>query len=354
VYVRTTTKEAALAGVEAGCAGLAFEDSDEGRALAEAWRAHARFDALLVGKSDVTLVRDGEEERVCGTCVALDAPEDVDRCCAAAESGSGDGMLLASCADWLVIPAENLVAAYQNTNTDLVVTVDSADDARASLGALELGVDGVVLCSDSVAEVSELCAFVREAAAASAPRERLEAVTVTGVRQLGPTGDRACVDLMEALVPGEGLLVGSFSRALALVHSECVECGYVRPREFRVNAGPLSSYVAAPGGRTAYLSELRAGDEVLVVDAEGRARAAAVARVKVEKRPITLLEMRSECGQELAVGLQNAETVRVVTPGGGALSVSVAAPGDKVLARVEAREVARHTGIAIEENASER
>eukprot|EP00793_Prasinoderma_coloniale_P000807 PRCOL_00003957-RA len=331
VYVRTTTKEAALAGVEAGCAGLAFEDSDEGRALAEAWRAHARFDALLVGKSDVTLVRDGEEERVCGTCVALDAPEDVDRCCAAAESGSGDGMLLASCADWLVIPAENLVAAYQNTNTDLVVTVDSADDARASLGALELGVDGVVLCSDSVAEVSELCAFVREAAAASAPRERLEAVTVTG-----------------------GLLVGSFSRALALVHSECVECGYVRPREFRVNAGPLSSYVAAPGGRTAYLSELRAGDEVLVVDAEGRARAAAVARVKVEKRPITLLEMRSECGQELAVGLQNAETVRVVTPGGGALSVSVAAPGDKVLARVEAREVARHTGIAIEENASER
>ena len=192
VYVRTTTKEAALAGVEAGCAGLAFEDSDEGRALAEAWRAHARFDALLVGKSDVTLVRDGEEERVCGTCVALDAPEDVDRCCAAAESGSGDGMLLASCADWLVIPAENLVAAYQNTNTDLVVTVDSADDARASLGALELGVDGVVLCSDSVAEVSELCAFVREAAAASAPRERLEAVTVTGVRQLGPTGDRAC------------------------------------------------------------------------------------------------------------------------------------------------------------------
>ena len=162
------------------------------------------------------------------------------------------------------------------------------------------------------------------------------------------------MDLIEALVPGEGLLVGSFSRALALVHSECVECGYVRPREFRVNAGPLSSYVAAPGGRTAYLSELRAGDEVLVVDAEGRARAAAVARVKVEKRPITLLEMRSECGQELAVGLQNAETVRVVTPGGGALSVSVAAPGDKVLARVEAREVARHTGIAIEENASER
>lgn len=33
-------------------------------------------------------------------------------------------------------------------------------------------------------------------------------------------GDRVCVDLCSLLRPGEGMLVGSFARALFLVHSE--------------------------------------------------------------------------------------------------------------------------------------
>ena len=33
-------------------------------------------------------------------------------------------------------------------------------------------------------------------------------------------GDRVCVDMCCKLVPGEGLLVGNFCRALFLVHSE--------------------------------------------------------------------------------------------------------------------------------------
>jgi 3-dehydroquinate synthase class II len=51
-------------------------------------------------------------------------------------------------------------------------------------------------------------------------------------------GDRACVDMALMLVPGEGLLTGSFSRGLFLVHSECIpgEAGYINSREFRVNA----------------------------------------------------------------------------------------------------------------------
>jgi 3-dehydroquinate synthase class II len=32
--------------------------------------------------------------------------------------------------------------------------------------------------------------------------------------------DRVCVDLCSLLQPGEGMLVGSFARALFLVHSE--------------------------------------------------------------------------------------------------------------------------------------
>jgi hypothetical protein len=43
------------------------------------------------------------------------------------------------------------------------------------------------------------------------------------------------------LAPGEGLLVGSFARALFLVHSECAESAYINSRPFRVNAGPVSA-----------------------------------------------------------------------------------------------------------------
>lgn len=51
---------------------------------------------------------------------------------------------------------------------------------------------------------------------------------------------RVCVDLCSNMVPGEGMLVGSFARGLFLVHSECAESAYINSRPFRVNAGPVS------------------------------------------------------------------------------------------------------------------
>ena len=48
----------------------------------------------------------------------------------------------------------------------------------------------------------------------------------------------------------------------------------------------MHSYLAAPGERTAYLSELQSGAEVLVVDPQGCQRTAVVGRIKVERRPL--------------------------------------------------------------------
>lgn len=48
----------------------------------------------------------------------------------------------------------------------------------------------------------------------------------------------------------------------------------------------VHAYVHVPGGRTAYLSELCSGSEVVVVDAAGGQRSAIVGRVKIEKRPL--------------------------------------------------------------------
>lgn len=55
---------------------------------------------------------------------------------------------------------------------------------------------------------------------------------------------RVCVDLCSNMVPGEGMLVGSFARALFLVHSECAESTYINSRPFRVNAGPVRAALA--------------------------------------------------------------------------------------------------------------
>ena len=48
----------------------------------------------------------------------------------------------------------------------------------------------------------------------------------------------------------------------------------------------VHAYVMMPGGKTAYLSELRSGSEVLVINSDGKQRAAVVGRTKIEQRPL--------------------------------------------------------------------
>lgn len=55
------------------------------------------------------------------------------------------------------------------------------------------------------------------------------AARVTGIRE-GGVGDRVCVDLIQSLGAGEGMLVGSSAKLLALVHAETFETGFVPAR----------------------------------------------------------------------------------------------------------------------------
>ena len=52
---------------------------------------------------------------------------------------------------------------------------------------------------------------------------------VTRTRE-GGVGDRVCVDLIQSLAEGEGMLVGSSAKMLALVHAETFETGFVPAR----------------------------------------------------------------------------------------------------------------------------
>jgi 3-dehydroquinate synthase II len=162
-------------------------------------------------------------------------------------------------------------------------------------------------------------------------------------------GDRVCVDTCSLMRPGEGLLVGSQSSCLFLISSESVESEYVASRPFRVNAGAVHAYVLTASGRTKYLSEVRGGEELMAVDQQGRARTVVVGRSKIERRPLLLIEVDGG-ERRYSTIVQNAETIRLVTPD-GPVSVSDLALGQPVMVRLE--EGGRHFGHTIDETITE-
>ena len=144
---------------------------------------------------------------------------------------------------------------------------------------------------------------------------------------------------------GEGLLVGCQSLGLFLIEAEVHETPFVAPRPFRVNAGSIALYVLTPGEKTRYLSELKAGDKVLIVNRQGRNRTTSICRVKIEWRPLMIIEAKCE-GKLIKIILQNAETIRLVTED-ESKSVKDLAEGDNVLVHLE--EGGRHFGTLVKE-----
>lgn len=244
--------------------------------------------------------------------------------------------------DWTIIPLENLVAQTGN----IFMEVSDKDTALIALGVLEKGVDGLVVANATPALIKEVGRLVKEAS----PPVALTTARITALKSLG-MGDRVCVDTCSNMGPGEGMLVGNSSGGLFLVHAESLENPYVAPRPFRVNAGPVHAYIRVPGDKTRYLGELKAGDEVLVANHQGRTTPAVVGRVKVERRPLMLVQAEAG-GREIATILQNAETIRLTRPNGEAVSIVTLKPGDEILVALE--ETGRHFGHKIQETILEK
>jgi len=248
--------------------------------------------------------------------------------------------------DWKIIPLENLIADLQKEDALIVAGVDSAEEAKTAFETMEMGADGVLLDTNDPGEIKET---VRERDRFESEELELVDATVTAIE---PTemGDRVCVDTATLMEHGEGMLVGSMSNGLFLVHAEVAESPYVASRPFRVNAGAVHAYIRVPGGSTKYLSELEAGEEVLVVNSEGKTREALVGRSKIEKRPMFLVEAEYE-GERYRTLLQNAETIKLVTPD-GPVAVTELEEGDEVRLYVE--EGGRHFGTKVEESVVEK
>ncbi|MBS7644382.1 3-dehydroquinate synthase II [Candidatus Bathyarchaeota archaeon] len=256
--------------------------------------------------------------------------------------------ILVACTDWKIIPLENIIAqAYGKVK--LIAEISNAREAKLALEILELGVDGVLLKTISSHEINETLNVLKTAK--TRVEEKMEAAAIPLVaakilqtKQLN-VGARVCIDTCDLMKPGEGMLIGCQSSGLFLIQAEVEENPHVEPRPFRVNAGPVSLYVLTSGNKTKYLSELKAGDEVLIVDREGKTRLTNIGRVKIEWRPLLLLE--AVYGKrKIRTVVQNAETVRLVTPS-GSKSVCELKPNDEVLVRIE--EGGRHFGTLVRE-----
>jgi 3-dehydroquinate synthase II len=239
--------------------------------------------------------------------------------------------------EWEVIPLENLVAR----GGKLLVEVYTVEDIDLALGILERGVAGVVIHARGPSELTTMLGRVK----AVSEKTALQTAVIEDIRSAG-LGDRVCVDTCTLMQEGQGLLVGNSSSFLFLVQAEAKPNPYVAPRPFRVNAGPVHAYTRTPDGKTRYLSELESGSPVLIVGADGATRTATVGRVKIERRPLLLIEADFE-GAKGTILLQNAETIRLTSPDGTARSVVDLKPGDQVLVAVEA--AGRHFGMKVDE-----
>ncbi|MBA7701634.1 3-amino-4-hydroxybenzoic acid synthase [subsurface metagenome] len=245
--------------------------------------------------------------------------------------------------DWTIIPIENLLA---RRGKNIMVQVETSAQAKLMVEILEKGVDGVVLSTTDINEIKKTAEIIH----GISEKISLVTVAITACKQLG-MGDRSCLDTCTQMGLGEGMLIGNTASGFFLVHSESIDNPYVASRPFRVNAGAVHAYTLAPGGKTKYLADLKAGDEVLLVDFQGKSQTAYLGRNKIEKRPMMLIEGESQ-GMPISLVMQNAETIRLVSPDGKAISVTALKPGDKVLGHIE--KAGRHFGMKVDETLIER
>ncbi|XP_039125172.1 3-dehydroquinate synthase homolog isoform X2 [Dioscorea cayenensis subsp. rotundata] len=349
VWIWTECKEVMIASVERGWNTFIFPSESRFRDLASEWSSIALIHPLFIEGSEISNMQNQVVARLFDVC----SPEDL---LFIQPHEQTNDLVINFKGEWQVIPAENLVAAFQGCKRTVLAVTTNSSEAQVFLEALEQGLGGVVLKVDDIGEVFALNSYFDQQ---NEVRNLLSLTraTVTHVQVVG-MGDRVCIDLCSLMRPGEGLLVGSFARGLFLVHSECLESNYIASRPFRVNAGPVHAYVSIPGGKTCYLSELQAGKEVVVVDRNGKQRNAIVGRVKIESRPLILVEVKENMSNEMySILLQNAETVGLVCPCEDkstktVIPVTSLKVGDEVLVRVQG--AARHTGIEIQEFIIER
>jgi 3-dehydroquinate synthase II len=269
--------------------------------------------------------------------------DDVDEIARASEAGAE--FVVVDAPDWKILPLENIIAKLHKSRTKVYATAKNSKEVRTMFAVLELGVDGVILSTNSDKEIEESRQYL------DTVTFQIEPAKIVEIKDVG-IGERVCVDTVSMLRTGEGMLIGSRSNFMFLVHNESMGSAFTSPRPFRVNAGAVYCYTITPDGKTKYLSEIESGTEVVIVNKNGLSRRATVGRSKIETRPLRLVRAQID-NESGTVILQNAETIRLMTKNGKLLSITEAKVGDEILAYAKSPS-GRHFGIEVKEYVLER
>ena len=240
--------------------------------------------------------------------------------------------------DWKIIPLENIIAKLHKIHTKIFAIARTPEEVRKMFSILEVGVDGVIFSTSSISEVREVMIYLGTKSFEMKPAKIIE------IKEVGD-GERVCVDTASMLHKGEGMLIGSRSNFLFLVHNESVGSSFTSPRPFRVNAGAVHCYTLSPDGTTSYLSEIETGSEVLILNSKGKARRATVGRSKIERRPMLMIKATAG-GETGGIIAQDAETIRFVKSNGQLVSVTHLKKGDTVMVHSKAA-MGRHFGMEV-------
>ena len=276
--------------------------------------------------------------KVAGFLKRVSNNEDIDEIGKASQAGAD--FVIVEAEDWKIIPLENVIAKLHKSSTKVYTSIKNAEEIRTMFSVLELGVDGVIFSTDNEKEVNELRNYL------DAFVFSIKSAKILDVSDVG-TGERVCVDTTSMLQVGEGMLIGSKSNFLFLIHNESVGSSFTSPRPFRVNAGAVYCYTVMPNGKTKYLSEIEAGSEVLIVKNNGSSRRVTVGRSKIETRPLRLIRADVE-GETGTIILQNAETIRFIKSDSTLLPVTDARVGDEILCYIKPPS-GRHFGMEVKE-----
>ncbi|WP_203363930.1 3-dehydroquinate synthase II [Bacillus sp. REN10] len=263
------------------------------------------------------------------------------------EIGANHSIVIAEFKDPTNIPLELIIAKLQATNVDVLKYVVSLEEAKISFDVMEIGSEGVLFETDQVESLFEFKNQFQ-----NIEKNKLEIVKakITNIEHIGP-GYRSCIDTTSILTNKEAMIIGSTSNGGFLVCSETHYLPYMDLRPFRVNAGAVHSYVWCPEDTTKYLTDLKVGIEVLVIDVDGNTRNVSIGRVKTEVRPLLLIEAEYQ-NQKINTIVQDDWHIRIFNGNKEPQSATTFKIGDEILAYV--CETGRHVGVKINETIVEK
>jgi 3-dehydroquinate synthase II len=297
-----------------------------------------RADFVVTHTLDALKENKNKLQKSVGFSKMISSNEDLEEIVIASKYGAD--FVIVEAVDWKIIPLENLIAKLQKTRTKIYTTTKNSDEIRTMFSVLEHGVNGVILETADVNQIENSHKLLDN------PNFKLEYARILELKDVG-MGERVCVDTVSMMTIGEGMLIGSKSNFLFLVHNESVGSSFTSPRPFRVNAGAIHCYTPMSDGTTKYLSELEAGMEILVVGNDGSSRKSTVGRSKIESRPMRMVKAQLDDSKGSVI-LQNAETIRLITKDKSLVSVTDLKVGDEVLAYTKTSS-GRHFGMSVDE-----